>query len=728
MQCKYSHRFKVFQKSNNTGHELASGHGKAWIPLAPTGTDSPRFLAFDSSGNLYAFNCIDRPQLCESSVSSLRHTSLVFSLLSIPNSPNLFISFGKDSQIIAWKKSYNDWNALTPIALVPCLPGKISCISQAPGLYSPLAVGLSDGSLLIMRNITPPEPNSFISVNRLLPLPPSGSAVGISALAWHPDALSENLLAIGSSKGHVDIVDVLKSQKRGRNFNHLGGCVYRVAWGPSLFELSKFDGDDRDLDVGSELLVYAVANGGIHLLISTKQPLTNLTSNFTSLLSNSDDHKLADITFRRMPDDETISHTWLVGVGSMNGAINVFGLSQISGISLVPLCRIDIHKKCIVAMAWSHHTDKYWLAVGSGEAFITVIDITDQVASAHPEGEVQPLQFTSCLATLQGHGTRISALDWSRTDPDSLLSGSYDCTATVWQVGLGSSTAIANYRNHLSRVHACAWSPDIPDFVLSGENFGYLIGWHPSAQSASAPPSSRKNRNPCTKIPTCANSEQVKEESQPVEIESTSPAPPPPPKRFEACAGKKPSLLPSLFATINVADISLPILTTSPPIKMESRFEIITDFLAYMRDPLSVENAKIMPEFDLLCSGGVQRRRELVRFTESEALRHLASSASGQNRSARLDAYFSLLLWLGRGQVVAKKSAELQYTPFWLMWALEMMLKGYASRPVSSSLMESEVEPSGDTAPDDFLKHKVGSLALSRQCRVPPIQPIEFQP
>ncbi|KAM7536455.1 hypothetical protein Aperf_G00000083075 [Anoplocephala perfoliata] len=718
-QCKYSYRFKVSKKSNNTDQDSSNPHGKAWIPLAPTGIESPLFLAFDSNGNLYAFNCTDRPHLCEPSISSFRHTSLVFSLLSIPNSPHLFISFGKDSQIIAWKKSYNDWHTLTPVASIPCLPGKISCISQAPGLYSPLAVGLSDGSLLIMRNIIPPEPNSFISVSRHSPLPPSGSAIGISALAWYPNALSENLLAIGSSKGHVDIVDIQKNQKRGRNFNYLGGCVYRVAWGPPLFELSnkgelsKSDGDYRNLDLGNQLLVYAVANGAIHLLISTKQPLTNLTSNLTSLLSNSDDHKLADITFRRMSEDETTSYSWLVGLGSMNGAINVFGLSRINGISLVSLCRIDIHKKCIVAMVWSHHTDKYWLAVGSGETFITIIDVTEQATNTHPEECSQSLQFTTCLATLQGHGTRVSALDWSPTDPDLLLSGSYDCTAIVWRVGLGSSTAIANYRDHLSRLHACAWSPDIPDFVLTAENFGFLIGWHPSTHSAGAPTPSRKNRNPCGKIPSCANSEQVKEESQPAETEPTPI--PPPPKRSEACMSKKPSLLPSLFATSSVADVSLPVLTISPPIRMQSRFEIITDFLAYMRDPLSFENARIMPEFDLLCGGGAQRRRELVRFTESEALKHLASSSSGPNRSARLDAYFSLLLWLGRGQVVAKKSIELQYTPFWLMWALEMMMKGSALRPVSNSLVESELDSPGDTAPDDFLKHKILSLTGSNE-------------
>ncbi|KAM3176719.1 hypothetical protein ACTXT7_005960 [Hymenolepis weldensis] len=717
-QCKYSYRFKVYQKDNNNALDSISGHGKAWIPLASTGIESPCFLAFDTNGNLYTFNAIDKPLSCESTVSSLRHAGLVFSFISIPGSPHLFLSFGKDSQVIAWKKTCNDWQTLTPVASIPCVPGKISCLSQAPGLYSPLAVGLSDGSLLILRNATPPEPNSFISVSRLSPLPPSAAATGISAIAWHPDPLSENLIAIGSSKGHVDVIDVLKNQKRSRNFNHLAGCIYRVAWGPKLFASSEEEGT---ADMEDKLLVYAVANGSIYLLISFKKPPLNITLKFASLLSNSDDHKLAEITFKRIPEEGITSYSWLVGLGSMNGGVNIFGLSRIFG-SLVPLSRVDIHKKCIISMVWSYHTDKYWLAVSSAESFITIIDSTEQAVNPPPEN-IQPHQFTSCMATLQGHGARVSALDWSPTDPDLLLSGSYDCTATVWRVGLGSSTAIANYRDHLSRIHACAWSPDISDFVFSGENFGYLVGWRPSAQGVIAPPLSRKNRNPSAKIPSCANSEQVKVPESEIEKDEKSeitlidtPSLPQsfPIKRTEPHANRKPSLLPSLFATPSVIDISFPVLTLSPPIRMQNRFEIITDFIAYMREPLCFDNSKILPEFDLLYGGCAQRRRELVRFTESEALKHL-EAASGPNKPARLDAYFSLLLWLGRGQVVAKKAVEFQYTPFWLMWALELILKGSASRPIFSSLVESREDSKQQVAQDDFFQHKILQLTASNE-------------
>ncbi|CUT99139.1 gem associated protein 5 [Echinococcus multilocularis] len=712
-QCKYSHHFRTYQKGSSNPQEPVTSQGKAWIPLAPTRIAShaaPRFLAFDPKGNLHTFNCIDKPLLCESA-SQPRHNGLVFSLLAIPNSPNLFISFGMDSQIIVWKNSHNDWQTLTPVANHVCLSSKISSLSQGPGFCCPLAVGLSDGNLLILGNVQPPAPNSFISMTRLSPLPPSGAAVGISALAWHPDAQFEFLLAIGSSKGHVDIVDVRKHQRRGRSFNQLEGCVYRVVWGPCLFVLPKTNNEENENTGGEErLLVYAIANGSVFLLLSSKKPLVDLGPKFISLLTDPSDKKLADIAFRQLEGEKDVKFSWLIGLGSVNGAVNILGLPQNNG-TVVPLSRVDIHKKCINSMVWSHHIGKYLLAVGSSESYITIIDATEQAVD---EGSyAHCAQFTSCFAVLQGHGTRISSLEWSPCDANLLLSGSYDCTATVWQVGLGTSTAIANYRNHLSRVFVCAWSSHDPDLVFTGEEYGYLVGWRPSAQRATAPPPCRKHRNPCGKIPTHPQiivQDEVEEGAQP-EPDLAVPALQ---KRLEPFVGKKPSLLPSLFSTSSVTDCSMPVLENSPPIRMQSRFSVVLDFVSFIKDPSLIPEERILPEFDLLYADGASRRRRLVRFTETEALKHFSASSSGPNRQSRLDAYFSLLLWLGRADLVAKKCVEVQHMPFWLMWALELMLKGSASRTNTSCLVESEA-PQADNAPDDFLKHKIIQLSTSNE-------------
>ncbi|VDM15831.1 unnamed protein product [Hydatigera taeniaeformis] len=712
-QCKYSYHFRTYQKSSSNPQEPVTSQGKAWISLAPTRISShnaPQFLAFDPKGNLHTFSCIEKPLQCDS-VSLPRHNGLVFSFLAIPNSPSLFISFGMDSQIIVWKNNHNDWLNLTAVANHVCLSSKINSLSQGPGFCSPLAVGLSDGNLLILGNVQPPTPNSFTSMTRLSPLPPSGAVVGISALAWHPEAQYEYLLAIGSSKGHVDIVDVRKHQRRGRNFNQLEGCVYRVVWGPSLFGFAKTNEEENeDTEEEERLLVYAVANGSVFLLLSLKKPLVDLGPKFTPLLVDSSDRKLADIAFLHLAEQKDVKFSWLIGLGSVNGAVNIFGLLRNNGM-IVSLSRVDIHKKCINSMVWSHHSSQYLLAVGSSESYITIIDATEQAENKDPGP--QCAQFTSCFAVLQGHGTRISSLEWSPCDVDLLLSGSYDCTATVWRVGLGTSAAIANYRNHLSRVFACAWSPHDSDFVFTGEEYGYLVGWRPSAQRVTAPPSYRKHRNPCNKIPACPQvivQEEVEKDTQP-EPDLAAPASQ---KRLEPFVGKKPSLLPDLFATSSVTDCSVPKLEHSPPIIIQSRFSVVLDFVSYLEDPSLFPEDRVLPEFDLLRSGGALSRRRLVRFTETEALKHLSAASSGPNRQSRLDAYFSLLLWLGRAEYVAKKCVEVQHMPFWLMWALEMMLKGSAPRTGVGCLVESGT-PQMNNAPDDFLKHKIIQLSVSNE-------------
>ena len=676
-------------------------------PIRASSHISPRLIASDPKGGLYAFNFAEKPLFCEST-SSLRHTGLIFSLFAIPNSPGLLISFGMDSQIIAWKNSWNDWQSLTSVANQVCISSKVSSLSQGPGFCSPLAVGLSDGYLLLLNNVQPPAPNSSTSMTRWSPLPPTGAAVGITALAWHPDPQFEHLLAIGSSKGHIDVIDVRKQQKRGRNYNQVEGCVYRVSWGPRIFDLSKMDDDgNRDQkEIEGRLLVYAVANGSAYILLSLKKPPISLGSEFKSLLANTADWKLADIAFRQLDEKES-NFSWLMALGSMSGAVNIFGLLKDSG-SIEPLSRVDIHKKCIISMVWSRHIDKYLLAVGSCESFITVIDATE-LTSKSPSGLKVP-EMTSCFAILQGHGSRISCLEWSPCDTDLLLSGSYDDTATVWRVGLSVSTAIANYRNHLSRVFACAWSPHDPDFVLSGEELGYLVGWRPSGQASKAPPAHRKHRNPLAKIPINLQAiveEEVKEEIPHPEPELASG----PQKRSEPFIGKKPSLLPGLFATPSVVDCSIPSLDATPPIRLQSRFSIILDFVAFMKDPSSIPEERILPEFDLLCAGDALTRQRLVRFTEAEALKHLSTSTTGPNRQARLDAYFSLLLWLGRADLVAKKCVEFQHMPFWLMWALEMMLRGVSPRDNPGCLLEGDALQT-ETALDDFLKHKVSFIFL----------------
>ncbi len=697
----HTSRFQFRQKAGGGGGQtdLSKGQpiaqGKAWISLAATGCDSPALLVADPRGNLFSLNCVDKPQPCDTT-SGLRHATVVFSLIAIPNSPHLFISFGMDAQIIVWKCDHGDWRTLKPVTSHVYLTNKISSMCQGFGACSPLAVGLTDGNLLLLRNMSPPAPGVSVSMNRLSPLPPSGNSTGISAMAWHPDPQFEHLLALGSNKGHVDVIDVTKPPKRGRTFNSLEGCVYRVAWGPRLFQKAEITEESEGEPSQSRLFAYAVGKSCVFVLASPKKPPVNLAPDFHTLMSHPSDSKLADIAFLRTEGSSVLS--WLIALGSVNGAVNLFGLTR-EGPTVVPLCRVFLHKKCINAMSWSHHTDRHLLAVGSNHSFVTVIDATEYTQKAPP---AEPIELTSCLATLEGHGNRIVSLDWSPHDHDLLLSTSFDCTATVWRVELSASSSVASYRGHFSKVLTCAWSANHPDFVLTGEEIGYLAGWRPTEQSAKAPPASRKHRQPAASIPTHGRGDAVDENPKPreeVEVKPTTTTTAAAKKNTPGSA-KQLSLLPGLFATPSTIDCAMLALSSTPPITVPSRLSVITDFLDFIKDPTSLPDDRILPEFDLLHTNGSRRR--LIRFVEAEALRHYNAAMSGAaNKRARLDAYFSLLLWLGRAEAVQRGCVETQHMPFRLMWALEMCLKGTAS--VGGCLVEGE-KP-GDE--NDFLQQKV---------------------
>lgn len=678
-----------------------------------TDDSAPPLLAFDAKGNLFSLDCVDKPLPCETP-NALRHTGVVFNFLPVPESANLFISLGMDGRIIVWKCDHGDWKALKPVASHVSLNGKVSSMSQGPGVCSPLAVGVTDGSLILLRNMAPPAPNAPVSMTRLTPLP-LPSPFGISAMAWHPDPQYENLLAVGSVKGHIDVVDVTKPSKPGRTFNNLEGCVYRVAWGPRLFKKASAE---KEADEEPRLFVYAISKGRIYILLSSKNPPANMTDNFSKFLSHSSDVKLSDVSFRReLSSKFPTPYSWLIALGSVNGAVNVLGL-QPSG-CLSPLFRFSQHKKCINAMAWSKHPDRYLLAVGSNHPFITVVDASSYALAEPQPDSTNAVQLTSCLATLEGHGNRVVGLEWSPHDPDFLLSASFDWTATVWRVELGASVAVANYRGHFSPLYACAWSVQQPDFVHTGEGFGCVAGWRPSEQSTKSPPAVRRHRQPAATIPTHGQGDVAQallekdHHRQNDEEDSAARAKIEPvafPKKGASAStsstAKQLSLLPSLFATPSATDCPMLSLTQSPPIQLPGRLSVIRDFVTFLQDPAEVPEDRMLPEFCLLhaSTGG---RRRLLRFTESEALKHLAASSSGANRQSQLDAYYSLLLWLGRTEAVRRACVETQYMPFWLMWALEMCFQGTMSRRGGGCLIEEAEEPLDGT---DFLQQKVSDF------------------
>ncbi|VDL90817.1 unnamed protein product [Schistocephalus solidus] len=739
-KCVYSARFQ-YRKLPST--EPESSAGKAWISATAitenvirqsSGTETcsnlPFALICDSRGDIFTWNGESKPQACEPTMP--RHSGVVFSIIAIPQSPGLFVTIGMDGQLIVWQATHGDWQNLKPVTSHAYFTSKITSISQGPGACSPLAVGLSDGSIALVKNLVPSTPNSAVSMFRVYPFGGVGSSTGVMSLAWHPDPQYENLLAVGSTKGHIDVIDLSKFQKNGRpkqnkQPNPLGGPVYRVAWGPLLFGESAENGSPQTVDQETEdsltvtqdasvghMYAYAVCKSSIYLRRAPQRPPVILNQKLCKLLSHSQpDGSFADIAFRMLTQG---IYSCFVALGSSSGTINILGLLASSQCrrTVIHLCRLSIHKKCINSMAWSFHPDHALLAVGSNHSFITVSDFTD----FFKKSPVEPAQLTNCLATLEGHGNRVTGLDWSTHDTSLLLSSSFDCTAAVWRITPETSTAIASYRSHISRVFGCAWNRQLPDLAITGEEFGYLAGWRPSEQPHKAPSSSRKNR--MSLLTHTRSDSQAPESPKDVECsENTDTAITPKPTEVDEASTtvnptktkrvtntKQLPLFPSLFASsaaTPATDCSRLALQHLPPVAIEWKMSIL---IAFTKCRLGL-SAPSLPEFDLLLQSA-SSRKNLVRHVEREAQSHL-ELATGANRPRRLDTYFCLLLWLGRAEHAAKACFELQHSPFWLMWALELMSKGGRPRPLTGSSLLDSGECTA-TPEADFLQQKVLQL------------------
>ena len=68
-------------------------------------------------------------------------------------------------------------------------------------------------------------------------------------------------------------------------------------------------------------------------------------------------------------------------------------------------------------------------------------------------------------AVLQGHKAKVFNVTWSPLLPDTLLSGSDDRTARVWNAGTKESKALVG---HTMNVRGLLWHSEIPWLCLTG--------------------------------------------------------------------------------------------------------------------------------------------------------------------------------------------------------------------------------------------------------------------
>ncbi len=99
-----------------------------------------------------------------------------------------------------------------------------------------------------------------------------------------------------------------------------------------------------------------------------------------------------------------------------------------------------------------------------------------QAQSANPAGKAaklpkpqrpQPSKPGNLLFTCTGHGSRATAVAWSRNGT-RIVSASFDKTVRVWNAANGNS--IQKYEGHFDRVQAVAWSPDSTRIASAGDD------------------------------------------------------------------------------------------------------------------------------------------------------------------------------------------------------------------------------------------------------------------
>ncbi|KAG5443178.1 Gem-associated protein 5 [Clonorchis sinensis] len=761
--------------------------GAPWISACwlPAKTDNPgrNIVVSGLRGELYTWS--DSSQLVRLHTENHGHSMLVFAIRSIPDTDGLFFTIGQDRQVILW--IYHCPTDLTFMLRVPTIAAGISALAQSDHGHGPVAAGVADGSILLWRHCSSlqEESSSMNPVTSYWPRGVHGSCV--TALAWHPSVRHESLLAYGTESGCVELIDTSKIPKsatqRSKTQPYIfGSTVYRVAWGPPLFTDSGKDQvvetavSEQDANGSTDSTdtveqkdptnkpssapkfssyIYSVCKGKIFCHVGFQRPPLDVTLKFPSVpgISTEDwvNDKRTDIAFLYLenstrsvdsPSEENEIRecfSCLITVGYRSGSVDVYGLvkskERASADLIQPLCRISCHTKGVNCLAWSF--DRYWLAIGTNESFITVIDVGHVLKQATKPNTSSFRQISTHLAHLEGHGNRITCLDWSPHENGLLLSASFDGTANVWRVAHNDtdsgSTSVANFRAHRLRLFACLWSRQEADLAFSGGELCHLFSWRPSKLAHKEPPNSRRYRPPPVKrvpidskdlsVPSVIlepsaivvtsqevnRTEYVPEPTYHTDTSIGTSVPLEPPVRSVTTKKpgsgdkrKRPSLCPH-FLHRSSLEPSTTDLGFCPPFRLGSRFLQVSHVLNLLKNDVDLPESDcdllfLLPETN-------KTRPALVRFLTSEATHHLSAYRATQrsNGLMHLDAYCIILLWLGRTPLVAQTMCSEKHMPFWLLWAVQL---AQTTVPAFSASRKS----SGDHAEIDLAGEKVKDM------------------
>ncbi|CAH1777523.1 unnamed protein product [Owenia fusiformis] len=178
----------------------------------------------------------------------------------------------------------------------------------------------------------------------------------------------------------------------------------------------------------------------------------------------------------------------VVAIGNDDGSVEVFRPPDMK-----LLCSIQVHRKLVNCLRWhpmytqggsTVAEQQYWLASGSNESMIHVVNLSKILSEADPAKSA--LSITQSFCQLEGHCDRITNLSWSTHSPGLLVSASYDGTAQVWNVL--KNEPICNYRGHHGRLLCVQWSGIDDDVIYTGADDFTVQAWRVSQQPYKIPP------------------------------------------------------------------------------------------------------------------------------------------------------------------------------------------------------------------------------------------------
>ncbi|KAK3580429.1 hypothetical protein CHS0354_035471 [Potamilus streckersoni] len=430
------------------------GRNKVWLTLCWPRGRPKQLISSSFNGEMLVWDITktgkEKCKFMSAPSTSLSHTRIIFNICSLGPTHDRLLSVSMDRKIVLW-----DLTTCSAVYSLPTLGGYVYAVNTSPLDPGRLALGVGDAVIRVM-NLNSSEGNDVTVFWQ-------GIKSKVTALCWHP--VKEGLLAYGTDDGRVGIYDVLSTKPPNISTTYHRRTVYVVAWGPPC--------PAKEPESKSTYFLYSVGDGVI--LEHDPFHLTEEAVKVNDIIEETNGSKGTKFPIRSAaswsPDFKVIA------VGNDDGSVEVYQSSDMKLLAVV-----HIHHKLINVIVWhpyftmetaSGSQYQHWIATGSNEAVVHVVDLTKAFAEREPGRE--PLYIRESMRQLEGHSGRITGLAWSPHKEGQLASVSYDGRALVWDVA--SVQIKACYQGHLGKLLCVEWSGLDPDDVITGGDGFALHRW-----------------------------------------------------------------------------------------------------------------------------------------------------------------------------------------------------------------------------------------------------------